>query len=80
MARRLLRRVWGDGEPDTAGYGRRNVLYYFEDDDIDACFARIKDRVELIHPIVKQAWGQRVFRFYDPDGHAIEVGEPMPAA
>ena len=76
----LAATVWGDAEPDTATYGRRNVLYYFEDDDIDACFARIEDRVDLIHPIVKQAWGQRVFRFHDPDGHAIEVGEPMPAA
>ena len=55
----------------------RNVLFYFEDDDIDACFARIKDRVALIHPIVRQSWGQRVFRFHDPDGHAIEIGEPM---
>ena len=22
-------------------------------------------------------WGQRVVRFYDPDGHIIEVGEEM---
>ncbi|WP_424540407.1 hypothetical protein [Sinorhizobium medicae] len=28
-------------------------------------------------PIERQAWGQRVFRFYDPDEHAIEVGEPQ---
>ena len=73
----LAANVWPDAEADTAPYGRRNVLYYFEDDDIDACFARIRERVDLIHPIVRQAWGQRVFRFHDPDGHAIEIGEPM---
>ena len=73
----LAATVWGVGEPHTADYGRRNVLFYFEDDDIDACFARIGDRVALIHPIVKQAWGQRVFRFHDPDGHAVEIGEPL---
>jgi uncharacterized glyoxalase superfamily protein PhnB len=39
--------------------------------------SRVVDRVDLIHPIVEQAWGQRVFRFYDPDGHAVEVGEPL---
>jgi catechol 2,3-dioxygenase-like lactoylglutathione lyase family enzyme len=74
----LASTVWNDSDVDAAPYGRRNVLYYFEDDDIDACFARIKDRVELIHPIIKQAWGQRVFRLYDPDGHAVEIGEPLP--
>lgn len=23
------------------------------------------------------SWGQKVVRFYDPDGHLIEVGTPM---
>jgi catechol 2,3-dioxygenase-like lactoylglutathione lyase family enzyme len=71
--------VWGEGAADAVSYGLRNVLFYFEDDDIDACFARIGDRVDLIHPIVRQTWGQRVFRFHDPDGHAVEVGEPIAA-
>jgi hypothetical protein len=26
----------------------------------------------------EQPWGQRVFRVYDPDGHIVEIGEPMP--
>jgi catechol 2,3-dioxygenase-like lactoylglutathione lyase family enzyme len=76
----LAATVWGDTEGDGMPYGRRNVLYYFEDDDIDACFERIKDKVDLIHPVVTQAWGQRVFRFHDPDGHAIEIGERLPPA
>jgi catechol 2,3-dioxygenase-like lactoylglutathione lyase family enzyme len=77
--RDLATTVWGGGAVDVAPYGRRNVLFYFEDEDLDACFARLSDRVELIHPIVRQAWGQRVFRFHDPDGHAVEVGEPLAA-
>lgn len=75
----LAAKVWGDDGADMGPYGRRNVLFYFEDDDIDGCFARIGHRVDLIHPIVRQSWGQRVFRFHDPDGHAIEIGEPMAA-
>jgi len=59
-------------------YGRRNVLYYFEDDDVDACFSRVSGRVDLIHPIVKQAW---------PNGCSVstirtgtpEIGEPIAA-
>jgi hypothetical protein len=32
-----------------------------------------------VHPVVEQPWGQRVFRVYDPDGHVVEIGEPMDA-
>jgi catechol 2,3-dioxygenase-like lactoylglutathione lyase family enzyme len=74
----LTRTVWGvEVAPEAGGFGRRNLLLYFEDDDIDACFARLKDRVRLIHPLRRQAWGQRVFRFYDLDGHAVEIGESL---
>lgn len=38
---------------------------------------KVEPLVELIHPIERQAWGQKVFRFYDPDGHIVEVGEPQ---
>jgi catechol 2,3-dioxygenase-like lactoylglutathione lyase family enzyme len=49
---------------------------YFETDDIDA-FEQQLSGVELVHPVTKHNWGQRVVRFYDPDGHIIEVGENM---
>jgi hypothetical protein len=35
--------------------------------------------VAVVHPLREQPWGQRVLRVYDPDGHIVEVGEPMPA-
>jgi uncharacterized glyoxalase superfamily protein PhnB len=50
---------------------------YFEHENIEAAFENIAPHVELIHPVERQAWGQRVFRFYDPDGRAIEIGEPQ---
>jgi len=27
--------------------------------------------------LMEHSWGQRVVRFYDPDGNLIEVGTPM---
>ena len=27
--------------------------------------------------VIEHSWGQRFFRFYDLDGHIIEVGEEM---
>ncbi len=62
---------------ETGLQGRDNLLIYFEHDDLDAVFTLVKDQVNLFHPIITQPWGQRVFRFHDPDGHIVEVGEPM---
>ncbi len=55
-----------------------NCELYFETDEIDILLKRLEDNgVEFIHKIHEQSWGQRVMRFYDPDGHIIEIGEPM---
>jgi len=51
---------------------------YFEEDDFDGFLKNIGD-LELVHPMKEHQWGQRVVRFYDPDGHIIEVGENMTA-
>lgn len=74
--RSLEQTVWRTSAEAEEPYGRRNMLLYFEDDDVETAFRNIAPHVELIHPVQRQAWGQRVFRFYDPDGHAIEIGEP----
>jgi catechol 2,3-dioxygenase-like lactoylglutathione lyase family enzyme len=78
--RYLEETIWGAASADAGSYGRGNLLLYFEDNDVDAAFERVAPHVELIHPVERQAWGQRVFRFYDPDRHAIEVGEPQVVA
>ena len=72
----LARTIWNTVDP-TDTYGRQNLLLYFETDDLDAAFADVSQHAEIIHPVETQAWGQRVFRFYDPDGHAVEIGEPQ---
>ncbi|MUZ65018.1 VOC family protein [Agrobacterium vitis] len=76
----LEQTIWGKRSETSEPYGRRNLLLYFEHDDVDAAFESIAPHVKLIHPVERQPWGQRVFRFYDPDGHAVEVGEPQNSA
>lgn len=49
---------------------------YFEVDDFDD-FVSVLGDVPMTHPPCRHSWGQRVVRFYDPDGHIIEVGENM---
>ena len=53
---------------------------YFETDDLKQIDQRLNEaKVEFIHPVREQPWGQRVMRFYDPDGHIVEIGETMQA-
>jgi catechol 2,3-dioxygenase-like lactoylglutathione lyase family enzyme len=55
-----------------------NGEQYFETDDMEAMLSRLKQNsVEFISEIQEQPWGQRSMRIYDPDGHLIEIGEPM---
>jgi len=76
-AKSLEKTIWGTSSAGCNPLGRRNMLFYFEHHDIDAFYDNILANIDLVHPITIQQWGQRVFRFYDPDQHAIEVGEPI---
>ncbi len=53
---------------------------YFEEQDIES-FVRKLERLypntEYVNHLMTHSWGQRVIRFYDPDGNLIEVGTPM---
>jgi catechol 2,3-dioxygenase-like lactoylglutathione lyase family enzyme len=78
ITRELLQTIFGqDPGETTALQGKNNILLYFESPNLEDVFNRIQSQVTLIHPITRQHWGQRVFRFYDPDQHIIEIGEPM---
>ncbi|MFT3984344.1 MAG: glyoxalase [Lachnospiraceae bacterium] len=57
-----------------------NMELYFEENDFDSFIAQLELRSDItyIGGGVKEAeWGQRSIRFYDLDGHIIEVGENM---
>lgn len=56
--------------------GKKNIEIYFETDNIEESYNKIiENSIKVIHPIEEQAWGQKVFRFYDPDNHLVEIGE-----
>ncbi len=55
-----------------------NIELYFETIDVELIWEKISSsKVEIIHPVKEESWGQRVFRLYDPDKFIIEVAEPM---
>ena len=51
---------------------------YFETEDMDT-FARHLESFDIsyVHKLHEHAWGQRVIRFYDLDGHIIETAEKL---
>lgn len=58
--------------------GHNKVELYFESSNIESSWEKIlASKVEIIHPIKEESWGQRNFRVYDPDKFIIEVAEPM---
>ena len=53
---------------------------YFEEPDIDAFVEKLEKlypNTEYVNRLMTHSWGQRVVRFYDPDGNLIEVGTPV---
>ena len=58
--------------------GGNGYELYFEDDKVDELSLKLKEYgVNFVHEVREQPWRQKVVRFYDPDGHIIEVGESV---
>ena len=56
-----------------------NAEIVFEEQDFDGFLNKLKEYpdMEYLGEVIEHSWGQRVIRFYDLDGHIIEVGEDM---
>lgn len=53
---------------------------YFEEPDVEAFVGRLEKsefEIEFVSRLLIHSWGQKVVRFYDPDGNLIEVGTPV---
>lgn len=70
--------MWAE---DSAGPGaNRSAIIEFQVDDIEADYARLKDRVPLIHDLKTMPWGNRTFQFRDPEGTAVSLHAPVTEA
>ena len=53
---------------------------YFEESDLEGFvekLERLYPDVRYVNRLMVHSWGQKVVRFYDPDGNLIEVGTPV---
>lgn len=52
---------------------------YFEEKDIEGFAERLESSkydITYVNRLMTHSWGQKIIRFYDPDGNLIEVGSP----
>ena len=53
---------------------------YFEEADMEGFIEKLEayyPEVQYVNRLMTHSWGQKVIRFYDPDGNLIEVGTPV---
>ena len=53
---------------------------YFEERNMEAFSKKVEDlypSLQYVNRLVEYTWGQKVLRFYDLDGHLIEVITPI---
>ena len=66
----------GSAEPAA----NRTAIIEFMVADVDAEFARLKDKVELVHAPKMMPWGNRTVQFRDPEGSAVALFAPVTEA
>lgn len=62
----------GSAEPGA----NRSAILEFQVDDIDAEYARLKDRVAVSQAIRTMPWGNRTFQLRDPEGTLVSLYMP----
>ena len=53
---------------------------YFEEADLERFAERLEgygDEIRYVNRLTELPWGQKMIRFYDPDGNLIEVRTPL---
>ena len=66
----------GSAEPRA----NRTAVLEFRVADVDAEFARLKDRAEIVHEPKLMPWGNRTAQFRDPEGTLVSLFAPVSEA
>lgn len=65
------------GQESVFGNTNRQELYFESESPLELEQKLLKTDTTFLHRVHEESWGQRTIRFFDPDGHLIEVGEPL---
>ena len=67
--------LFKEGSAEAAA--NRSAILEFRVDDVDAEFARLKDKVEVVQAPKMMPWGNRAAQFRDPEGTLVGLYTPV---
>ena len=73
------RKIWESFLEKEVIFRNNSTELYFEEYDLGAFvekLERLYPRIQYVNKLMTYSWGQKVVRFYDPDGNLIEVRSP----
>jgi len=71
-------KIWESFIGRDVVYKGNSAELYFIENDLESFVEKLKNSaydIEYVNELMEHDWGQKVIRFYDLDGHLIEVGE-----
>ncbi|MGL4961493.1 MAG: VOC family protein [Inquilinus sp.] len=70
--------LWKEGSAVPAA--NRSLVIELQVEDIQSEYARLKDRVALVHELKTMPWGNTTFQFRDPEDNAVSLYMPASEA
>jgi uncharacterized glyoxalase superfamily protein PhnB len=67
--------LFKEGSAEAAA--NRTAILEFRVDDVEAEFARLKDKVEVVQAPKMMPWGNRAAQFRDPEGTLVGMYTPV---
>lgn len=74
------RKIWESFLEKEVFLRSNSTELYFEEYDLGAFvekLERLYPWIQYVNKLMTYSWGQKVVRFYDPDGNLIEVRTPV---
>lgn len=74
------KKIWKEALGKEVIPNNNACALYFEETDLDRLLQKLEHSypfVQYVNQLEKFSWGQKMVRFYDPDGNLIEVRTPI---
>ena len=73
-------KIWKEHLEKDVAWNHNSCELYFEENELDAFVEKLEKlypSIQYVNKLTTFDWGQKMLRFYDLDGHLIEVRTPM---
>ena len=73
-------KIWKEHLEKDVAWNYNSCELYFEENELDTFVEKLEKlypSIQYVNKLTTFDWGQKMLRFYDLDGHLIEVRTPM---